>query len=298
LDEDSATNPDNYEITPGIDVTGAELVDEQTVRLTTSPITEGAVYTLTVNNVTDQSSAGNEIAPDSQIDFLQVQGVITEKEFRDIPGPLLSDLTGDENFPDNPDAVVYTTEFETLPLRRDNYGVQFQGFVIPPETGEYVFYVSSRDQSVLFLSPDENPANMVEIAREPEFSSPRDWESQRDGEYKRYFQYGEFTAFEQLALGYLRRKTPRGIVISLLQDPSVSASTLAVRVDVSPSTISKYTGELRDAGLLREGGEYQLVDPETMLVLLVRYADSFGSEAVMLAKDAAGLITLTDHGSD
>ncbi len=119
-------------------------------------------------------------------------------------------------------------------------------------------------------------------------------ESRRDGEYKRYFQYGEFSVFEQRALGYLRRKTPRGIIISLLRDPSVSAGTLASQIDVSRSTISKYTRELREAGLLMEGSEYQLVNPETILVLLVRNADSFDTEAMRLASDAAGLINLAN----
>lgn len=119
-------------------------------------------------------------------------------------------------------------------------------------------------------------------------------ESRRDGEYKRYFQSGEFSVFEQRALGYLRRQTPRGIIISVLRDPSVSASTLASQVGVSPSTISKYTGELRDAGLLVESSTYRLVNPETILVLLIRYADSFDSDAVMLARNAAELINLAD----
>lgn len=119
-------------------------------------------------------------------------------------------------------------------------------------------------------------------------------ESRRDGEYKRYFQYGEFSAFEQRALGYLRRQTPRGIIISVLRDPSVSAGTLASQVEVSPSTISKYTGELREAGLLVESSEYRLVNPESILLLLVRYADSFDSDAVMLARNAAELINLAD----
>lgn len=119
-------------------------------------------------------------------------------------------------------------------------------------------------------------------------------ESRRDGEYKRYFQYGEFSAFEQRALGYLRRQTPRGIIISVLRDPSVSAGTLASQVEVSPSTISKYTAELREAGLLVESSEYRLVNPESILVLLVRYADSFDSDAVMLARNAAELINLAD----
>jgi hypothetical protein len=179
VDEVTATNPANYQIAPGVMVSGATLLDGATVRLETSSIAEGSVYSLSVNNVKDRAAAGNSIAANSQITFLQVQGVITEKEFKDIPGPLLADLTGNSKFPGHPDAVTFRTAFETTPLRRDNYGVQFQGFLIPPVTGEYVFYVSSRNQSTLFLSPDDDPSKMVQIARETEFSAPRDWETPR-----------------------------------------------------------------------------------------------------------------------
>ena len=179
VDEVTATNPAHYQIAPGVTVSSATLLDGVTVRLETSSIAEGSVYTLSVNNVKDRAVAGNTIASNSQLTFLQAQGVLTEKTFQDIPGTLLEDLTGSAKFPDNPDAVRFPSAFETIPLRRDNYGVQFQGFVTPPVSGEYVFYVSSRNQSVLFLSPDGDPANMVEIARENEFSTPRDWETPR-----------------------------------------------------------------------------------------------------------------------
>ncbi|HVR35247.1 MAG TPA: PA14 domain-containing protein, partial [Methylomirabilota bacterium] len=180
VSEATAGNTANYQIAPGVTVTGATLIDRQTVRLATTTIAEGSAYTLTVNNVKDRAAAGNTITPGSRLTFLQVQGVITAREFLDIPGPLLTDLTGHARFPNNPNAVIFPAQLATIPLRRDNYGLQFQGFLIPPVSGDYIFYVSSRNQSALFLSPDASPANMVEIARESTFSAPRDWETFRD----------------------------------------------------------------------------------------------------------------------
>jgi hypothetical protein len=180
VSEVTATNPSHYQIAPGVTVTGAQLVANDTVRLTTSTIGVGAVYTLTVNGVRDRAAAGNLIAPNSQLTFLQVQGVLTERTYRDIPGPLLTDLTSHPRYPNQPDAVTFPTSFETIPLRRDNYGVRFQGYLTPPVTGAYTFHVSSRNQSALFLSPNDNPSAMVEIARESAFSTtPRNWETPR-----------------------------------------------------------------------------------------------------------------------
>lgn len=117
-------------------------------------------------------------------------------------------------------------------------------------------------------------------------------ESHRDGDYRRFFPAGRFTETQQVALSYLRRDTPRGMVLELLQHPSITGRELAATLGVSQSTISKYAAELAAAGLLERDDGYDLTYPETMLVLLVRYADSFGDEAVAFATRAAELIEL------
>jgi predicted transcriptional regulator len=111
-------------------------------------------------------------------------------------------------------------------------------------------------------------------------------EHRKDGEYKRYFPAGRFSAFEQRALGYLRRETPRRMLVALLRDPEAAGREIAAAADVSRSTISKYAAKLESAGLLSRTNGYSVERPETLLVLVVRYADSFGPDAVELA-DAA-----------
>jgi len=115
-------------------------------------------------------------------------------------------------------------------------------------------------------------------------------EHRTDGEYKRYFPAGRFSAFEQRALGYLRRETPRLMLISLLRDPSASGGDIADSVGVSRSSVSKYAVELESAGVLSRGDGYELQQPETILTLIVRFADSFGEDAVELAGDADELV--------
>jgi predicted transcriptional regulator len=119
-------------------------------------------------------------------------------------------------------------------------------------------------------------------------------ESRRDGDYRRFFPADQFSATQQVALGYLRRETPRGMVLELLQHPAATGSELAAALAVSQSTISKYAAELADAGLLERADGYALRRPETMLVLLLRYADSFGEQTVTFAAEAAELIEFRD----
>lgn len=119
-------------------------------------------------------------------------------------------------------------------------------------------------------------------------------ESHRDGDYRRFYPADRFTEGEQRALGYLRRETPRGMVIELLRRPDASGRDLASALSVSPPTISKHAAELAEAGLLERSAGYRLIEPETLLVLLVRYADSFGPEAIDLAEEAAGLIVVEE----
>ena len=111
-------------------------------------------------------------------------------------------------------------------------------------------------------------------------------ERYRDGDYKRFVPAGRFDAFEKQALGYLRRETPRGMLIELLADPDATAGDLATALSVSAPTVSKYAGELEEAGLLSREDGYAVERPETVLLLVVRYADSFGDSARRLARNA------------
>jgi predicted transcriptional regulator len=116
-------------------------------------------------------------------------------------------------------------------------------------------------------------------------------ESIRDGDYRRFFPAGRFSAFEKRALGYLRRGTARGMVLALLRDPEASGADLAGTLGVSRSTVSKYAAELESVGLLSREDGYALERPEALLVLIVRYADSFGPDAVEFADEAAEYVS-------
>lgn len=115
-------------------------------------------------------------------------------------------------------------------------------------------------------------------------------ESAKDGEYRRYYPAGRFDGFEKRALGYLRRETPRGILIALLRDPETTGAAIAADLGVSQPTVSAAVGDLERAGLLDRSDGYRVVEPERIIALLVRYADSFGADAVAFADEAAAYL--------
>jgi predicted transcriptional regulator len=116
-------------------------------------------------------------------------------------------------------------------------------------------------------------------------------ESERDGDYRRFFVAGRFSAFERTALGALRRETPRRMVLALLDEPGLSGTELADSVGVSRATISRTAADLEEAGVLARDEGYRVERPETVLMLVVSYADSFGADAAAFAADAADLVS-------
>ena len=122
-------------------------------------------------------------------------------------------------------------------------------------------------------------------------------ESRKDGDYRRYFPVDQFSEFEQVTLGYLRRDTPRGMLVALLEEPTAAAGDIAARLDVSRPTVSKHAARLDEAGLLSRTAGYTVTDPETVLLLLVRYAESFGPDAARLAAQAPDLVAYDSTGN-
>jgi len=115
-------------------------------------------------------------------------------------------------------------------------------------------------------------------------------ESTKDADYRRYFPADRFDDLDKRALGYLRRETPRGMVLALLRNPDATGAALADDLGVSRPTVSAAAAALEDAALLDRTDGYSLSEPERLLTLVVRYADSFDAETVAFADDAADLV--------
>ena len=173
VDANSAADQFAYSFDGGLTFLGATVVNSTTVILQTSPQTPGATYTVTVANVLDMAglSTGDPGTSHTFTALDRVAGGLKFETWLGITGTAISSLTGDPRYPGSPDVSAYVTQFTSRQIYADassvnDYGGRLSGWVIPPESGDYEFFIRSDDSSQLFLSLDENPENAVMIASE------------------------------------------------------------------------------------------------------------------------------------
>jgi len=167
--QSSAETLANYSFNNGLTISAAKLTSANTVTLTTSAQTPGATYTLTVNNVKDQTTAGNTIAANSTIDVVAdviANGICEAYYFNNIGGgTAVSALTGAASYTNNlPDVIHYHAGLDAsesyINGNVDNYGAKVFGWIIPTVSGNYDFFLRSDDASQLFLSTDSTAAHL------------------------------------------------------------------------------------------------------------------------------------------
>jgi len=79
------------------------------------------------------------------------------------------------NPPDNPTSSSELESWEIPTDVNDTYATRIRGYLHPPTTGEYIFWIASDDQSQLFLSTDGDPANRVKICEVTSWTNSREW---------------------------------------------------------------------------------------------------------------------------
>jgi len=137
----------------------------------------------------------------------------------------IGSLLGLPAFPDYPDDRQWRMSFEGPTDWRDNYGTYVRGYLHPPATGSYTFWIASDDQSQLWLSTDEDPAHIVQIANVPGWTPPRDFDKilqQKSGLVplaagKRYYVevlHAEGTGGDSLAVAWQGPGIPQRAVIA------------------------------------------------------------------------------------
>ncbi|MDH7504200.1 MAG: hypothetical protein QHJ82_16005 [Verrucomicrobiota bacterium] len=172
VDPVSATTAGNYTVSPGAGVMRAEMGnDDYTVVLTTTALPDAIAHSLTVDRVKDRSSPANTVPANSRVAILKGQGVITRRVFNGIGANWLESLTNNVKFPNNPDLVSWPISFEVPANQGDYYGTQLIGYLHPPVTGDYMFYLSSDSQGVLYLGQTRDASSKVAIAAVPDSSS-------------------------------------------------------------------------------------------------------------------------------
>ena len=130
-------------------------------------------YRLEITRVRDPATAtGVQVA---EIQLLAATGSVLREYWTGINGTSVSDLTSDPRFPQSPTGHDLLPTFEAPTDWADNYGTRVRGYLHPPRTGDYTFWIASDDGSELWLSTDDSPANVVKIASVPTWTGSREW---------------------------------------------------------------------------------------------------------------------------
>ncbi len=182
----SATDPFNYAVEGfGIDPTIVLNPDGVSVTLKLdAPQVPDHNYCVTVSGVL--SGAGLELDPNPTTvcyqSFVVSCGFAVQEIYFTGGGVLLTDLEASPLYPNSPSQVRYRSAIAANTSDEfDNYGTRLSGWIIPPVSGNYTFYLAADDQGDLWLSTDSSPANLVKIADEPVWSGRRTWTGEGGG---------------------------------------------------------------------------------------------------------------------
>ena len=144
-------------------------------------LTPQTAYSFTVRAVDD---SGNRSAASAALPVTtgaEVEAIASAKQELVLNVPVtgtagtIANLDFDPRWPDEPTEVQYRVGPEGVNGYADNYGSRLTGWITPAESGNYVFYLSSDDQSELYLSTGATAANKKLIAVEPAWNNARQW---------------------------------------------------------------------------------------------------------------------------
>lgn len=103
-------------------------------------------------------------------------GKILREWWTGIGGKSVADLTGSKHFNDKPDGQELLASLDAPRQFGSDYGTRIRGYLYPPLTGDYRFWIASDDASQLWLSIDANPANKKQIAAVNDWSPAQQWD--------------------------------------------------------------------------------------------------------------------------
>lgn len=118
-------------------------------------------------------------------------GLVYALFWDEISGSDTNALTSLSTYPKSPDSVMELSELRGPSNRADNYGTLVRGYLLPPETGQYQFFVSGDDETRFSLSSSENIANASVIASVPGYTP--------EGSYTKYS--SQSSSLQQLTAG-------------------------------------------------------------------------------------------------
>lgn len=105
-------------------------------------------------------------------------GFINYQRWDNISGSAVSNLTSNPNYPNNPSSTGTRTLFEMPQNIGNNIGIRMNGYICPPTSGSYVFWIASDASGELWLSTTSSTANTMKIAFNTVATKFRQWNKQ------------------------------------------------------------------------------------------------------------------------
>ncbi|GGD70851.1 hypothetical protein GCM10011514_38700 [Emticicia aquatilis] len=167
-------------------------------------------------------------------------GEATYQLWYGITGSLVSNLTSNANYPNTPSLSTLVGIAEGYENSMDNIGGRISGYIVPPTTGTYYFWVASDDYSEFWGSGDANPANKTLLASVSGYTGYREWNkyaSQKTAALNLtagqiyYFEvlYKEGTGGDNISLGWAKpgeaTTAPSEVVPGKYLRPNIASST-------------------------------------------------------------------------
>ena len=106
---------------------------------------------------------------------LLLDNKIRQERYYDIEGITLQSLFESPKYPGSPDFISFIDSCEIQKDIIENYGVRLSGYLAPPESGNYYFWIAGDDNVGLWLSTDSLTSNKRLIAYHNDWTNPREW---------------------------------------------------------------------------------------------------------------------------
>lgn len=118
-----------------------------------------------------------ELAREQSSDLpMHPSGTVAVEMWNKINGNSVAELVDNPAFKQAPSAVGSISQLQ-YHNRGEQYGARIRGLLVPPQNGNYIFWIASDDSSELWLSPSEAPRDKAKIAFVSGFVPEGKWDN-------------------------------------------------------------------------------------------------------------------------